>query len=42
MKVTLLEANLHNDERRLDGVASLLAQVKSGWEAIPSQLAQPR
>jgi flagellar protein FliS len=40
MKVTLLEANLHNDERRLDEVASLLAQVKSGWDALPAQLAK--
>lgn len=40
MKLTLLEANLRNDVKRLDEVATLLAQVKSGWDALPAQLAQ--
>ena len=40
MKVTLLEANLHNDQAKLDEVAGLLAQIKSSWDTIPTQLAQ--
>jgi flagellar protein FliS len=34
MKLALLEANLNNDEARLDEVTVLLGQVKSGWDAI--------
>ena len=30
----LVEANLKNDERRLDEVAGLLDEVRSGWEAM--------
>ena len=40
MKVTLLEANLRNDEGKLDEVAGLLVQIKSSWDAIPGQLAK--
>ena len=30
----LVEANLKNDERRLEEVAGLLDEVRSGWEAM--------
>lgn len=30
----LTEANIHNDPQRLDEVAGLLRQVKSGWDGI--------
>lgn len=40
MKRTLLEANLQNDESKLDEVGQLMAQIKSSWDAIPEQLAQ--
>ncbi|PCJ33303.1 MAG: flagellar protein FliS [Gammaproteobacteria bacterium] len=33
----LLEANLKNDVAILDEVASLLADVKSGWDGIPTE-----
>lgn len=38
----LVEANLKNDQRRLDEVAGLLDEVRSGWAAISrSQAGQP-
>ncbi|WP_028240711.1 flagellar export chaperone FliS [Stutzerimonas azotifigens] len=30
----LVEANIHNDTQRLDEVAGLLRQIKSGWDGI--------
>ena len=30
----LVEANFRNDERRLDEVAGLLDEIRSGWQAI--------
>lgn len=40
MSIKLLEANLNNDESKLDEVALLMGQLKSGWDAIPAQLEQ--
>jgi len=34
MIVKLTEANVHNDLARLDEVANLLREIKSGWDAI--------
>lgn len=34
MTVKLTEANVHNDVARLDEVANLLREIKSGWDAI--------
>jgi len=33
----LVEANLHNDPAFLTEVASLLNEIKSGWDAIPEE-----
>lgn len=38
----LLQANLHNDEAKLDEVASLLSDLKESWEQIdPAKAATP-
>lgn len=42
MNDRLLLANIRNDPAMLDEVATLLRQIKSGWDAIPSLLAQGR
>ena len=34
----LLKANIDNDVRLLDEAASLLHEIKTGWEAIPVEL----
>lgn len=34
MTMRLFEASRHNDVSKLDEVASLLSEVKSGWDAI--------
>ena len=34
MIAKLTEANVHNDLTRLDEVATLLREIKSGWDAI--------
>ncbi|MGE6321192.1 flagellar export chaperone FliS [Pseudomonas oryzihabitans] len=34
MIAKLTEANVHNDLARLDEVANLLREIKSGWDAI--------
>ena len=34
MIAKLTEANVHNDLARLDEVATLLREIKSGWDAI--------
>lgn len=34
MIAKLTEANVHNDVARLDEVANLLREIKSGWDAI--------
>ncbi len=36
----LLEANKDNDITKLDEVASLLKEVKSAWDAMPSEVKQ--
>lgn len=33
----LLEANINNDVAMLDEVASLLHEIKSGWQSIPEE-----
>ena len=38
MEQRLLEANIKNDPKLLDEVAQLILQVKSGWDAIPTEL----
>lgn len=37
MERRLLEANMHNDPAIIDEVAMLMAQIKSGWDAIPAE-----
>lgn len=37
MEVRLVEANLKNDPAIIDEVGQLMAQVKAGWDAIPSE-----
>ncbi|MCJ0973340.1 flagellar export chaperone FliS [Pseudomonas sp. PS1] len=37
MSTRLFEASRHNDVSRLDEVAGLLAEIKSGWDGIASQ-----
>lgn len=34
----LVEANLRNDPKMLDEVASLLREIKSAWDALPQSL----
>ena len=38
----LLEANAENDPAKLTEVQRLLAEVKSGWDAIPAEHHNPR
>lgn len=40
MERTLFEANAKNDVARLDEVASLLRQVKDGWDSIRDEVIQ--
>lgn len=40
MERRLLEANMRNDAKLLDEVASLMRQIKSGWDSIPEALRQ--
>ncbi|GAB6387349.1 flagellar export chaperone FliS [Stutzerimonas marianensis] len=37
MSTRLFEASRHNDVSKLDEVAGLLAEIKSGWDGIASQ-----
>ncbi len=37
METRLLEANLKNDPAIIDEVGQLMAQIKSGWDAIPAE-----
>ena len=37
MERRLLESNVNNDTGILDEVASLLREIKSGWESIPQE-----
>lgn len=37
MQRRLTEANLHNDAEKLDEVLSLMKEIKSGWDGIPSE-----
>lgn len=37
----LIEANVNNDMQLLDEVASLLSEMKSGWEAMPPDVCAP-
>lgn len=37
MERRLLEANLKNDPAIIDEVGMLMAQIKSGWDAIPAE-----
>lgn len=37
METRLLEANLKNDPAIIDEVGLLMAQIKSGWDAIPAE-----
>jgi len=37
MERRLLEANLKNDPAMIDEVGMLMAQIKSGWDAIPAE-----
>lgn len=37
MEVRLLEANLKNDPQIIDEVGQLMAQIKAGWDSIPSE-----
>ena len=37
MEQRLLEANIKNDPKLLDEVAQLILQIKSGWDAIPTE-----
>jgi len=38
MSRRLMEANKNNDPALLDEVSGLLAQIKSGWDAIPQDI----
>lgn len=38
MQVGLLEANLHNDQAKLEEVCDLLRVIKSGWDGIETQV----
>lgn len=40
MMKCLLEANLHNDVKKLDEVTDLMKTIKEGWDAIPQDLIQ--
>lgn len=37
MEARLLEANLKNDPAIIDEVGQLMAEIKSGWDAIPAE-----
>lgn len=38
MCLTLTEANIHNDVKKLEEVSGLILTIKSGWIQIPDQL----
>lgn len=38
MSKCLLEANLHNDEKKLDEVIDLMKTIKEGWDQIPQDI----
>lgn len=42
MERQLFQANLHNDVSKLDEVASLLRQVKDGWDGIREEVVSPQ
>ncbi|WP_097460529.1 flagellar export chaperone FliS [Mangrovitalea sediminis] len=42
MERQLFQANLHNDVSKLDEVASLLRQVKEGWDGIREEVVSPQ
>ncbi len=37
MEMRLLEANVKNDPAIIDEIGQLMAQIKSGWDAIPTE-----
>lgn len=37
MEIRLLEANIKNDPAIIDEIGQLMAQIKSGWDAIPAE-----
>lgn len=41
MERRLLEANINNDPAMLDEVAQLIIEIKSGWDAIPTEFHTP-
>lgn len=41
MSRTLLQANLESSQQKLDEVAGLLIEIKSGWDAIPEDQRNP-
>lgn len=37
---TLIEANLHNDLKKIDEVVQLITTIKSGWDNMPREKAE--